>query len=81
MSTFTSLFNFLGDDKIKFQWLNRALLKVKTNSGETEVTFVTESDNITADAFYHHELKKVGMVVWIDLEDYEAWKQEKNKNG
>lgn len=81
MSVFASLFNFLGDEKIKFQWLNRALLKVKTNSDETEVTFVTENEHITADSFYHNELKKVGIVVWIDLEDFEAWKQEKNKNG
>lgn len=78
MSGLQSLINFVGDKKLKLQFLAGSITKIKTKRHDTEVTFAAEHDNITADALYRNDLKKVGIVVWIDVEDFEAWRQGNN---
>lgn len=69
-----SLVNFLGDDKITFQVVHNAMTgKITTKKGETTFSMVTEEKNLSAGDIVKGKTKKIGLVLWVDADDYAVW--------
>lgn len=74
-----SLVNHLGDEKIKIQNIHNAIdgkITLNKKGDETKFTMVTESSNLQPGDFLTGKKRKIGIVLWIDPEDYEDWRQK-----
>ncbi|BBA65563.1 hypothetical protein [Xanthomonas phage XacN1] len=74
-----SLVNHVGDEKIKIQNIHNAIegkITLNKKGDETKFTMVTESSNLQPGDFLTGKKRKIGIVLWIDPEDYEDWRQK-----
>lgn len=74
-----SLVNHIGDEKIKIQNIHNAIegkITLNKKGDETKFTMVTESSNLQPGDFLTGKKRKIGIVLWIDPEDYEDWRQK-----
>lgn len=74
-----SLVTHLGDEKIKIQNIHNAIegkITLNKKGDETKFTMVTESSNLQPGDFLTGKKRKVGIVLWIDPEDYEDWRKQ-----
>jgi hypothetical protein len=74
-----SLVSHLGDEKIKIQNIHNAIegtITLNKKGDETKFTMVTESSNLQPGDFLTGKKRKIGIVLWIDPEDYEDWRQK-----
>ncbi len=62
----TELISLIGDDNIDVQNVEQSAIKMKTNKkhGDLEITFCSPHDIMNG-------ANKVGLVVWIDKNDFE----------
>lgn len=70
--TLTDVLQEIGSDKITFQFLNADLTAFKTNKNETNLSFNTDKENTPMIVKGTVSLPKVGLVLWLDKEDYDT---------
>lgn len=76
-----SLINHLGDEKIRFQNVHNCItgkISINKKGDETTFTMVTESSNLQPSDFITGKNRKIGLLLWIDPEDYKDWVSQNN---
>lgn len=72
-----SLMEHVGEENIMFQFLHRSATNISAKKGYTSVTFDTDSSNITpADLMPGAKPKKVALVVWVDSDRVDQWRNK-----
>lgn len=69
MKTLTSVLSSIGDSNMQFQLISESLIhsKDKIKTKDTEITFATNQTNT---ANLYNDDGKVGVVVWVDKDDW-----------
>ncbi len=74
-----SLVEHVGEESIKIQVVHHSIDgSVKEKKGETTFTMVTDSKNLSPRDFLPgNQPKMIGLVLWMEAEQFDNWKKSK----